>query len=83
VAWVDGNDPEFDWTTRRLAACGIAPVLLAAGPDRLGRQVVRVPADDALTITTDTRFGLLHFHTHLPSLRALREVMAATREMVP
>jgi hypothetical protein len=81
VAWVDGNDPEFDWTARRLAACGVAPVLLAAGEDRLGRDMARVAADDALTITTDTRFGLLHFRTALPSLRALRHLLPVTREM--
>jgi len=80
VAWVDGNDPEFDWTARRLLACGIAPILLAAGPDRLPRDLIRVDADDALTVTTDTRFGLLHFHTQLPSLRAVRHLLPVTRE---
>lgn len=80
VAWVDGNDPEHGWTYRRLAACGIAPVLLAAGTDRLRRDAARVAADDVLTITTDTRFGLLHFDARLPSLRALRDLLLVTRE---
>ena len=65
AAWVDRNDPEHGWTMQRLAACGIAPALL--------------PADDALTISAETRFGLLHFDTRLPSLRALRTLMEQVR----
>jgi len=65
VAWVDGNDPEYDWTMRRLAACGIEPVLL--------------PADDALTVSAETRFGLLHFDTRLPSVRILRRIIEEVR----
>jgi len=65
VAWVDGTDPEYDWTMRRLAACGIEPLLL--------------PADDALTISAETRFGLLHFDTLLPSVRTLRGIMEEVR----
>jgi hypothetical protein len=65
VAWVDGNDPEYDWTMRRLAACGIEPTLL--------------PADDALTVSAETRFGLLHFDTKLPSVRTLRKIIEEVR----
>jgi hypothetical protein len=65
VAWVDSNDPEYDWTMQRLTACGITPELL--------------PVDDALTISAETRFGLLHFDTRLPSLRALRRLIEEVR----
>jgi hypothetical protein len=65
VAWVDRNDPEYDWTMRRLAACGIEPMLL--------------PADDALTVSAETRFGLLHFDTKLPSVRTLRKIIEEVR----
>ncbi len=61
VAWVDGNDPEYDWTMRRLAASGIEPLLM--------------DADDAVTISAETRYGLLHFDTKLPSLRSLRRLI--------
>ncbi len=81
VAWVDGNDPEHDWTRRRLSAAGFSPVLLAA--DRLARaDAVTIQADDALTIEAETRFGLLHFHAKLPSLRALRKVLDLTNEVM-
>ncbi len=80
VAWVDGNDPEHDWTTKRLEAAGFAPVLLAAGdPPRPG--TIQIAADDQLTIAAETRFGLLHYHAQLPSLRALRALLPLTREM--
>ena len=80
VAWVDGNDPEHDWTMRRLAAAGFAPVLLAA--DNEARPgTIQIAADDALTIEAETRFGLLHFHAMLPSLRALRTLLPLTNEM--
>jgi hypothetical protein len=80
VAWVDGNDPEHDWTMRRLEAAGFAPVLLAAGdPPRPG--TIQIAADDQLTIAAETRFGLLHYHAQLPSLRALRALLPLTREM--
>jgi hypothetical protein len=80
VAWVDGNDPEHDWTMQRLAAAGFAPVLLAAGdPPRPG--TVQIAADDQLTIAAETRFGLLHYHAQLPSLRALRALLALTRDV--
>jgi hypothetical protein len=81
IAWVDGNDPEHDWTSRRLAACGIKPILLAAGSAAAALGITSVPADEALTISAETRFGLLHFATHLPSLRALRHVLSLTAEL--
>jgi len=65
IAWVDGNDPEQDWTIRRLTACGIEPMLL--------------PADDALTVSAETRFGLLHFNSKLPSVRTLRKIIEEVR----
>ena len=65
IAWVDGNDPEQDWTIRRLTACGIGPMLL--------------PADDALTVSAETRFGLLHFNSKLPSVRTLRKIIEEVR----
>jgi hypothetical protein len=80
VAWVDGNDPEHNWTMRRLEAAGFAPVLLATGePARPG--TILIAADDALTIAAETRFGLLHFHAQLPSLRALRALLPLTQSM--
>ncbi len=80
VAWVDGNDPEFAWTTRRLAACGITPILLAAGESGLPTAVTCVTVDDVVTITAETRFGLLHFRAKLPTLRALRQLLVLTRD---
>jgi hypothetical protein len=81
VAWVDGNDPESVWSTQRLAMCGIEPILLAAQDAVPPPGVAAIEADDALTISAETRFGLLHFRVHLPSLRALREVLPLTREI--
>ncbi len=81
VAWVDGNDPEHDWTCRRLAACGFTPLLLAAARNPPPPGVASVLADEALTVDAETRFGTLSFRTHLPSLRALREVLPMTRAM--
>ncbi len=80
VAWVDGNDPEFAWTARRLAACGITPILLAAGDAGLPPAVTCVTVDDLVTITAETRFGLLHFRAMLPTLRALRQLLVLTRD---
>jgi hypothetical protein len=80
VAWVDGNDPEHAWTMRRLEAAGFSPVLLDAGAGfRPGTMMIT--ADDALTIPAETAFGLLHFHAQLPSLRALRSLVALTYQM--
>jgi hypothetical protein len=80
VAWVDGNDPEQEWTMRRLEAAGFSPVLLdAGGVFRPG--TILIGADDALTIQAETAFGLLHFHARLPSLRALRTLLAMTYDM--
>jgi hypothetical protein len=81
VAWVDGNDPEHDWTCRRLAACGFTPLLMAAARGTPPPGVASVLADEALTVDAETRFGVLSFRTHLPSLRALREVLPMTRAM--
>ncbi len=82
VAWVDGNDPEFDWTCRRLAACGVAPILLSPGHIAAPAGVTIVEADEALTLEAETAFGLLHFRTQLPSLRALRKLFVLTRALV-
>ncbi len=79
VAWVDGNDPEQDWTARRLAACGFTPLLLAADTAGPPPGITAIPADEALTIDAETRFGTLSFRTHLPSLRALRQLLPLTR----
>ena len=80
VAWVDGNDPEHEWTSRRLEAAGFAPVLLSAGgPFRPG--TVLIDADEVQTIQAETAFGLLQFHARLPSLRALRHLLPMTRAM--
>ena len=79
VAWVDGNDPEHEWTMRRLAACGLFPMLLGAGM-QAEASAVSIEADDAVTIEAETRFGLLHFHARLPSLRALRTLLGLTNE---
>jgi hypothetical protein len=80
VAWVDGNDPENEWTMRRLDAAGFSPILLEAGGDfRPG--TILIAADDAVTLTAETAFGLLHFHAKLPSLRALRTLLPMTLEM--
>ncbi len=82
VAWVDGNDPEYDWTTRRLSACGIAPILLA--PDGIAAPpgVTTVAADEIMTLEAESAFGLLHFRTQLPSLRALRKLVPLTGGLV-
>ncbi len=79
VAWVDGNDPEHDWTARRLAACGFTPLLLAADASPAPDGITSIAVDEALTIDAETRFGTLSFRTHLPSLRALRELLPLTR----
>jgi hypothetical protein len=79
VAWVDGNDPEFDWTARRLAACGIAAVVLAAGDTVAPPGAIAVESDEELTLEAETAFGLLHFRTQIPSLRSLRKLLAITR----
>jgi hypothetical protein len=81
VAWVDGNDPEFDWTCRRLTACGIAPILLSPGHIAAPQGVTIVEADEAMTLEAETAFGLLHFRTQLPSLRALRKLLLLTRAL--
>ena len=81
TAWIDGNDPEAAWTARRLAACGIKPILLGAIPDRLPPAIPVIPADDPLTITTETRFGPLHFRGRIPSMRALHDLLSVTRDM--
>jgi len=81
VAWVDGNDPEHDWTARRLAACGFSPLLLAADDAPASPGIVCIAADEALTVNAETRFGLLSFRTHLPSLRALRQLLPLTRSL--
>jgi hypothetical protein len=81
VAWVDGNDPEHDWTLKRLAACGFTPLLLAADSVPPPPGITAIPTDEALTIDAETRFGLLSFHTHLPSLRALRHLLPLTRAL--
>jgi hypothetical protein len=72
VAWVDGNDPENEWTMRRLEAAGFSPI-------RPG--TILIAADDAVTLTAETAFGLLHFHAKLPSLRALRALLPMTQDM--
>jgi hypothetical protein len=80
VAWVDGNDPEHEWTMRRLEAAGFAPILLEAGGDfRPG--TILIAADDVMTIAAETAFGLLHFQAKLPSLRALRTLLPMTQDM--
>jgi hypothetical protein len=81
VAWVDGNDPEATWSAQRLSGCGIKPILLAADGGAPLPGIAAVAADDALTISAETRFGLLHFRAQLPSLRALRQVVPLTRAM--
>jgi len=81
VAWVDGNDPEHDWTLKRLAACGFTPLLLAADAAPAPPGITAIPTDEALTIDAETRFGLLSFYTHLPSLRALRHLLPLTRAL--
>lgn len=81
AAWVDGNDPEAAWTVRRLAACGIKPILLGVPGDAPPSQTAAVPANDTLTITAETRFGQLHYRSHMPSLRALHDLLPMTRDL--
>jgi hypothetical protein len=54
-------------------------LLDAGGVFRPG--TILIGADDALTIQAETAFGLLHFHARLPSLRALRTLLAMTYDM--
>lgn len=76
IAWVDGNDPEHDWTVRRLHACGIATILLDTGlAEADGRRVV---ADETIWVEAETRWGLLHCRSRLPSRRALPALLAET-----
>jgi hypothetical protein len=72
LAWVDGNDPESWWTMARLRACGFAPILIDPA------NTSAVPADEAIWVESDTRYGLLTFEARLPSLRALPALLALT-----
>ena len=81
VAWIDGNDPEAAWTVRRLSACGITPILLGTPGGTLPAATAIVPANDTLTVIADTRFGQLHFRSHVPSLRELHDLLPMTREL--
>ncbi len=82
VAWVDGNDPEHAWTCRRLSAAGLVPILMhpvesgMAGTDRA------VPADELVWVDAETRWGLLSFASHMPSIRVLPRLLAETTEAV-
>jgi hypothetical protein len=73
LAWVDGNDPESWWTAARLRARDFAPILI--GPSDKGQM----PADEAIWVEADTRYGLLTFDARLPSLRALPALLALTQ----
>ena len=76
------NIPEYDWTCRRLAATGITPVLVAPSDTPAPHGVTSVAADEVLTLEAESAFGLLHFRTQLPSLRALRKLLPLTRSLV-
>lgn len=80
TAWVDGNDPEYEWTARRLQACGIEPIVLSAHDLRLA-GLRHVKLDDTLPLAAESRFGLLHYRVRLPSLRTLRALVPLTGEL--
>ncbi len=80
LAWVDGNDPEHWWTLGRLAACGIATILLDAGAPGPATPTLRVPAEETLRVRAETRCGALIFQSRILALRALPDLLRLTAE---
>ncbi len=76
-AWVDGNDPESWWTVARVRRGGFVPVLIDPGATML-LDIKRIPADEAIWVEADTRYGKLTFDARVPSLRALPALLALT-----
>jgi hypothetical protein len=78
VAWVDGNDPEHAWTCRRLSDAGLMPILLHLDNSGLAGTALSVPADEPLWVDAETRWGLLSFASHMPSIRNLPVLLTHT-----
>ncbi len=78
TAWVDGNDPEHWWTLARLAATGIAAILIDPADEAAPAGGLRVAADEPLWVEAETRCGTLTLPACLPSLRALPGLLAMT-----
>jgi hypothetical protein len=77
VAWIDGNDPEHAWTTARLAAAGLSPILL--GTTKPDDPSPHIPCEEAMAIQVETRYGELNFPVRVPALRDLPALLALTR----
>ncbi len=82
VAWVDGNDPEHAWTCRRLSAAGLVPILLHPAGSGMPGNGLAVPADELVWVDAETRWGLLSFASHMPSIRVLPRLLAVTADAV-
>ncbi len=82
VAWVDGNDPEHAWTCRRLSAAGLVPILLHPVESGMAGTDLAVPADELVWVDAETRWGLLSFASHMPSIRVLPRLLAVTADAV-
>ncbi len=76
IAWVDGNDPEHWWTSARLDAAGIQPVLI--DPDPTEKPGLRLFAEETVEVGAETRYGPLVFTARIPSLRAFAALLALT-----
>ncbi len=80
-AWLDGGDPEHDWTLRRLEALGLAcvtlrpPGMASTGPD--------VMADERLTIRVRDAAGPRLYRMAAVTARRLPALMAITRRAAP
>ena len=77
TAWVDGNDPEHGWTLGRLAAIGIATLLIAR-PGSTATATATIEATDTTEVAAETRCGVLIFRAHIPAWRALPHLLEAT-----
>ncbi len=82
VAWVDGNDPEHWWTLGRLAASGVATILLGASADQADGPdpAARFATDETMWVEASTRCGTLVCQAGLPSLRRLPLLLGLTAQ---
>jgi hypothetical protein len=81
-AWIDTADPEWRWTLRRIAACGLGINFISGVPQDavVGYEPGPFEPDELMTRQSNGRAGLLFWRTRVLSLRRLSGLADAVEQ---
>jgi len=82
VAWIDGDDPEAEWTRVRFAACAIPALTLSSGQDRLEQGHFAVMTKSAMVEVRD-ELGQRFCGASTITLRGMERILAIPATSAP